>query len=75
MTKLCFALAATFALVGCTTGGGSVSPGLSVAPTTAPRYNERHYAWCARQYNTYRRSTNTYRQSGITRRRCVSPYI
>lgn len=64
-------------VAGCTNVSPDRNASLSVAPGVAPRYNERHYRWCAQQYTTYRRSSNTYSLGGnsITRRRCVSPYI
>ena len=66
--------AGSITLAGCTNGSTGVNPTLSVAPGVAPRYNERHYRWCAQQYTSYRRSSNTYNR-GSFRRRCVSPYI
>ena len=66
----------SLALAGCTNVTPERNASLSVAPSVAPRYNERHYRWCAQQYTSYRRASNTYsRGSGLRRRRCVSPYI
>ena len=72
------ALCATGSIVlaGCTNVTPDRNASLSVSPGVAPRYNSRHYSWCARQYTSYQRSTNTYRSGrSIVRRRCVSPYI
>ena len=72
------ALAAVALLAGCSgevrrqrapdvsIGGGSV---------IAPRYNARHYNWCATQHPGYRRFDNTFYESRTQRARCVSPYI
>ena len=69
------AATATLGVSACTRTGDP-NPRLSVNPGVAPRYNDRHYAWCARQYTSYNRSSNTYKRGRtLTRRRCVSPYI
>ena len=68
--------AGSVTLAGCTNVSPERNASLSFSPNVAPRYNSRHYAWCARQYTSYRRSTNTYRTGpDSASRRCVSPYI
>lgn len=75
MFKIALALGTAVALSACTTGPRNQTATISYTGggNIAPRYNARHYRWCARRKN-YRRYDNTFQQ-GSFRRRCVSPYI